>query len=861
MTEFFAGIVNFACRRALLLSAFAILLGVLAGIYSASHFAMTSNTSELISRDLGWRQRQLAFDRAFPQQDKLILVVIDGATAERAEQGAAMLAAKLSADKTVFTSVRRPDAGAFFEQNGLLFLSPGEVKAATAQMVQAQPFLAALAADPSLCGVMRALTTALQGVEHGQAKLSDLQKPIAAFADTLGKVEANQPVFFSWRALLGRGKPSLRETRRFILVKPKLNYGALSPGGKATAALRATAASLHLTPQNGVRVRLSGEIPLSDEEFASLADHALLILALMIGGVLVMLWLALRSARIIAAILVTLFSGLAITTAFGLMATGALNLISVAFIPLFVGLGVDFGIQFAMRYRAERHRLNDLRGALVAAGGKIGAPLGLAATAIAAGFLAFVPTAYIGVANLGLIAGIGMIVAFVLSITVLPALLTLLKPRGEAEEIGYAQLAPLDVYFHRHRRGVLLAAGVLALIAMALLPYLRFDFNPLDLKNAHTESVSTLFDIIKDPQNAPNTINILAPNFDAAEKIGKQLSRLPEVGEVLTLKSFIPAQQAEKLASIADASMLLDPTINPFVTAPPPGDAEIAASLKQTSVALRHAAASAKGPAGADALRLADTLMHLATGPARLRRRAADVMIPPLNTMLTQMRNVLKAQPVTLKSLPPDLVRDWTAPDGRARLQLIPRGDSNDSSTMTRFTNAVLVQASNATGSAVSIVESGKTIERAFVQAGISSFLVVMVLLAIVLRRWRDVAVALASLLLAGVLTLATCVAIGMPINFANIIALPLLFGIGVAFNIYYLMAWRAGQGDLLQSALARAILFSALTTACGFGSLWLSSHPGTASMGELLMIALAWTVVTILLFLPAFLGPPRACA
>ena len=227
--------------------------------------------------------------------------------------------------------------------------------------------------------------------------------------------------------------------------------------------------------------------------------------------------------------------------------------------------------------------------------------------------------------------------------------------------------------------------------------------------------------------------------------------------------------------------------------------------------------------------------------------------------MLSQMRAVLKAAQVTLKSLPPDLVRDWMAPDGRARVQLIPRGNSNDSRTLRHFTDTVLAHAPTATGSAVSIVESGRTIEHAFVQAGISSFIVVMILLGIVLRSARDVAMALASLLLAGVLTLGSCVAIGMPINFANIIALPLLFGIGVAFNIYYLMAWRAGQHDLLRSALARAILFSALTTACGFGSLWLSSHPGTATMGELLMIALAWTVITILFFLPAFLGPPRA--
>jgi uncharacterized protein len=126
-----------------------------------------------------------------------------------------------------------------------------------------------------------------------------------------------------------------------------------------------------------------------------------------------------------------------------------------------------------------------------------------------------------------------------------------------------------------------------------------------------------------------------------------------------------------------------------------------------------------------------------------------------------------------------------------------------------------------------------------------------------VLRRVRDVAITMAPIVLTGLLTLGTCVAIGQPLNFANIIALPLLFGIGVAFHIYFVMAWRSGGTHLLQSSLSRAVFFSALATATGFGSLWASSHPGTASMGKLLMISLVWTLVSALLFQPALMGPP----
>ena len=146
----------------------------------------------------------------------------------------------------------------------------------------------------------------------------------------------------------------------------------------------------------------------------------------------------------------------------------------------------------------------------------------------------------------------------------------------------------------------------------------------------------------------------------------------------------------------------------------------------------------------------------------------------------------------------------------------------------------------------------------AFVEAGILSFFAILILLVVVLRRAADVAMTLAPLILAGLLTVGTCVALGLELNFANIIALPLLLGIGVAFNIYFVIAWRAGAQNFLQSSLTRAVIFSALTTASGFGTLWLSKHPGTASMGELLMISLGWVLATTLFLSPALLGPPH---
>ena len=265
--------------------------------------------------------------------------------------------------------------------------------------------------------------------------LDDLASSFNMVSDTLEKIVAGQPASFSWRVLAQRKPAETNELRGFIEVRPVLDYGALEPGHAAIAAIRAAAAEI--APQYQATVRLTGPVPMADEEFATLKENAELNGVITLGIVLLILWLALRSRRLILAVFINLFVGLAITAAVGLFMVGAFNLISVSFAVLFVGIGVDFGIQYAVRYRHERHEVDNLPGAIRDAGKYVGAPLTLAAGATAAGFLSFLPTAYRGVSELGLIAGCGMLIAFATSITLLPALIRVLNPPGEPEALGY----------------------------------------------------------------------------------------------------------------------------------------------------------------------------------------------------------------------------------------------------------------------------------------------------------------------------------------------------------------------------------------------------------------------------------------
>ena len=868
MTSWVGRVVAAAARHPFVVLLLSLGLTVAALVYAAGHFAMTADTAELISTRHEWRQRELAYERAFPSLQRLTIVVIDGATPELAENAARRLSAALAREPGLFQAVRRPDGGPFFDRNGLLFLPLPRVQATVEGLSRSHALLASLAGDPSLRGVLATVARLLQGVQHGQAKLDEFQPLLAALADTFDKAAAGQPAFFSWQKLMGSSDVG-RQTRRILVVQPVMDFSALQPGAAASNAIRAAARSLALDHAHGVNIRLTGPVPLADEEFASLAEDWHLVAAAMVIALLGILWWAVHSGRVVAAILLATFMGLIMTAALGLLVTGRFNLISVAFIPLFVGLGIDFSIQFSVRFLAERHFQPGLREALVAAGRGVGLPLAVAAAAIGAGFFAFLPTDYIGVAELGLIAGLGMAVAFALSVTLLPALLALLRPPRGRMEVSFARLAPIEGFLGRHRRGVLTIGLAVAVAAAAALPFVRFDFNPLHLKSPKVESMATLSDLAADPDWTPNTINVTAPSLAAAGPIKQRLAALPEVSRVLTLASFVPEGQVDKLALIRAAAQRLEPALG-TPAAPPPSDEEIRRSLAATAALLRQvagdgapaAASSSPSPSQASsqaALRLASALERLGEAPPGARAAAATAVVLPLGVMLEQVRALFQAGPVTVDSPPADIVTDWMARDGRVRVQVFPRRELETDDGLWRFARAVQAVAPDATGVPISIHAAGDSVVAAFLQAGVWSFAAIVLILAAALRRVRDVVLTMVPVLLSGLLTFASSAVLDLPLNFANIIALPLLFGVGVAFNIYFVMAWRAGETAPLQSSLMRAVVFSALTTATAFGALWLSSHPGTASMGRLLMISLGWELLVTLLFRPALLAvPPR---
>lgn len=845
-------LVDWSQRRALAIVLVAVLAAILGALYSASHLGISTDTDAMFPQSLPWRAEQIALEREFPQFRSLLVVVINSHIPEAADATARQLTRALAADHTHFVHARDPSALPFFGKEGLLFLPKKQLEGLLNRLISAQPLLGQLVADPTGRGLFSALALLGMGLEHGGIDLAPYAPAFTAFHKTIAATLAGKPEPLSWIDLLSGPEENQTKLDHIVLVQPKLDFRSLEPGGAATKALRAEIAKLPFVRQGLVTVGVTGEVALADEQFASIAHGAALGIAASLALITLWLFLAAPTWRLVLPIGATLLLGLAYTTTFAALAVGTLNLISVAFAVLFVGIAVDFSIQFSVRFREIRYHSPDTASALRTTAGSVGSQILVAALGTAAGFLAFVPTHFQGVAELGLIAGVGMLIAFLCTILFLPACLRLCRPHGEPAEVGFLALRGVESALRRRARLIVAVAALLGVLGAVLVPHIRFDGDPLDTKNPHSEAVVVLRKLMHSPLTNPYSAEFVAPNEATAARLAEELRKLPEVGTVLSIDSFIPDDQNAKLAMIADAADILAPTL----LASSPNTAVTAAELR---LAIRTAlgplqTAISKLSANAPLATLTRDLQTLEASPDGVLMRASEALTRFLPDQLQRLATALSAAPVTAANLPPELKRDWVLPDGRTRVQALAKPNAHSSQGLARFVAAVHKIAPNAGGSAVNIVGSANVIVGAFRTATIGALIAIAIILALVLRRARDVGLVLAPLALSGLLTTLFIVLLPLPLNFANVIALPLLLGVGVSFNIYFVMNWRDGARTFLSSATARAIFFSALTTGTAFGSLALSEDRGTSSMGELLLVSLGLTLLVTLFFLPALL-------
>ncbi len=833
---------RFVCAHARFVVLSYAVLALMSAYAAVTRLSVDTDTSGMLSPDLHWRLTEEQIKAAFPDQDWRIIVVVDSVHPEQAERSIGSIEQAVRKRPDLFRHYETPFSSGFFKRNGLLYLSLEELEALSHELESAQALLGRLSRQTNLATLFDLLSQSLN--RHEQAASERLPQLLDNIARA---ISPNNAQTLSWNALLAN-KSDETSTPRVVLIQVQNQ----NTEGIAVEYLRNAIATL--PDEQARRIALTGEAPLWIDQLGAARQGAVIsaVLALLMGVTL--LFIGLRSVHLVMACLISLVTGLILTAGFASLSIDRLNMISVAFATLYIGIAIDYGVHLSMRYRELLSDGLDHHQALVEAASGIGPALGLCACTSLAAFMAFIPTDYPGISELGWISGGGILIGLLLSLSLLPALIHLMRPRlrSHATNSLNPMLERLANLPHRHPGKVISVAILLSLLAIPLALQLQFDHNPMHLNPPESESMRA-YERILSQRTSPMKVSAIAENQQQLQSLRLQFSKLNEVESLMSLEDWVPAAQAEKMELIEALSWSLAlPDQTTLSTSDPERNRQAvqkllrASSMHFDNEVLRKAAHN-----------LNEKLIVYAQADIEELKVLQHILLGEFPATATQLRLALNAQPFDLEDLPENLVRQWKNHAGQYRIEITPAEPLGNDKSLIEFVDALNTVSQRISGPPVAFVGAARSVKTAFAEAFTLAAILIFALLLLVLRNLADTLRALAPLMLGTILLLACMVLLGIPMNFANVIALPLLLGMGV--DIGLLMLWRARlrpslEENPLLSATGHAVLISVLATLASFASLSTSADRGMISIGILLSLGLGIHLMTTILLLPALL-------
>jgi hopanoid biosynthesis associated RND transporter like protein HpnN len=838
--------------------------------YAYMYLGINTNTTEMLAADVPFQEAREHYKKTFPQNTDSILLVVEASTPEMAYAAVKNLDGRFRNEPEHITSVYTPLGGSFFERNALLYLDLPELKQLAESVAELKPFIKELMRDRNIHGLFTMLSDSYHKTHWVNEGLLD--SLFRRMAEGIQSSLAGLDYVLAWHSVILKQDLNASRTRRFILVQPQLDYQKLLPAETALQAIRRIVQESAVSAIPGVRVRVTGEVALAHEELQVVSQRAGIAAILSLAMVCFTLTLAFHSWRLMVVTLLTLLVGLSLSAGFATVAVGQLNILSLAFAVLFIGLAVDYAIHLCLRYQELLGLGNEPFSAMQKSLQEVGPALMLCAVTTGLGFYTFVPTNYAGMSELGLISGTSMFIGLVVSLTVLPALLLVVPLskkdyRPPPSDQGLKRVYQFPIH---HGKAIRWGTVVLLLGSALLLPQASFDRNPHNLRDPHVESVQTLDDLLEDKTGATWTLTLL-PSEDKVSDFVASLSALASVDKVVTIRDFIPNQGFEKLALLGKIVDVVFPRRSDSGLPPSSRDQDSSVTAIRSFLTLleEHIHKAELNDDDHPAVRLRAVMRDLIV---RFDNSDQDSQKALLDRLDKSLLGSMPTEPLTLptmkkkgfiiqEDLPEELLERWVAQDGSYRLEVYPKKDLRNTVALEQFVNEVRSIVPEVTGLPVIYMDGGNEVAGAFRQAFVSALLVIVVILAIVLRNIWDVLLVILPLGLAAMCLVAYTVIFGLPFNYANLIALPLIFGLGADSGIHIVERMRRRPAEceaFLRSGTIRGVFFSSLTTMLSFSNLAYTSHVGIASMGQLLTLGILLTLIGCLVVLPAFLYRER---
>ena len=843
--------VQMARRGGAPLAGMIVIGAIIGGWYAVNNLKVNTDTTQMLDTSLAFQKREQAIRAAFPQIKNELSIIVRAPTRDEADGYASALAEKLATHNETVTSVFSAADHPFFQDNGLLFLSERELEERMTGLTRGAGLIEKLIRDPGIDTLFSTLADNDGLVEKSDLNADTLDRIYAQLSTVMDESLAGRNRPFSWQDVFTEEAAPSGGFLRIVNVTPVTDFSRLQPIKPALKEIRQDISELNEEFHGRTNALVTGSLALRGEELETVTvgiGNSFLLSFVLVSLLLI---LAFRSIYVSVLTIINLLITLTLTSAYAARFFVELNLVSVAFTVLLVGLGLDFSIHLLLHLQEFRAKGLSLRVALNSTMRDIGGAMALAAPTTALAFFSFLPTSFDGIAQLGAVAGVGVLIAFLVSITFLPSALAVAPAPAPRRKTGTVRkgLSLID----RAAMPIAVAALIIGIGAATLLPQARFDADPMSLRSQNSESVIAFNMLFDDENTVPYRLTRLVSSKDEVKETVALADKLETVRDTRSLLDFVPKDQDIKLELIDFAAgslaFVLDET--PTIRTTPPDGSGIRTLRTQLENTRERTAKSEQRTALLESLKA----IEASNDPALLTNLEAQ-MFRFWPTLVNRLQRQFNADFVEENALPAEVRDRYLSNDGQYRVDLLPAFDVRNPKNLDAYVGEVEAVIPDIGGGAIHSKKAGDIIAKSMIEASLLAFIVISAFLFLFVNKPITIILMLFPLALAAVLTIATGVLVNVPFNYANVIVLPLLMGIGVDSGIHLVMRQekvRNGKNaSVYTTATPRAVLFSALTTVASFGSLMLSEHRGTASMGQLLSIAIGYTLICTLVVLPA---------
>jgi len=880
--------IRMAIGRPFAVIAVSLLLAGLSLWVTAERLTFKTGRGDLVAKDVPYIQRHEKVKAEFEDTEGMI-VVVEGEDKDAMKRFTEALAARFEAHPDTFTHVFYKIDTAYFKSRALLYLAPRDLEKLTGELGARRQFLNDVGMSPGLNQLMRSINAEISAgmvesliggllgtseepeEENGKKDdAEDLRLLINLLDQATAHLEPDARYVSPWGALFDKSEGTLREEGYLTSGDEKLMFILLVPSEDKSSftgyqdAIELARKLIDETRSEvaGVGVGLTGEDVIASDEMVSTQADVKLASLIALVGVSLLFILAFRGVVEPLLAVLCLLVALAWSMGFTTLAVGHLNILSVVFTTILIGLGIDFGIHILERYREERRAGQALAPALeqtVSGTGK-GNFSGAITTAIAFGAMTF--TDFIGIAELGLIAAGGILLCLIAMIVLLPALLVCeerfaraaRKPPGPPTGGGW-----LEGLFQRHRLILAISLALVLLSALALFR-VRFDYNLLNLQARGTEAVAYEMKIIENAGRSAWSAASVANSLDEAVARHRAMERLTTVGGVESIASVLP-EEPEKKRELIRA---LKPELDELVVEPEDTPFSLP-SLIKTVKRIRFKLQGREEKAGVDdpvleasrsAARFLDAAQALPASEAKERlARFSETLFVDYRDKIATLKTSSDSGPVEVAALPKALRERYLSAGGKYLVMIFPGIDIWDRGAQDEFLSQLRSVDPEVAGNAVHMIESSRLMQRGYIDGGWYAMAAILLYVLLTFRRPLTAALILLPVAVGSLWTVGVMDLFSIRFNLANLVILPLILGIGVVNGIHIIHRYREEESaNILSLSTGQAVVLSSLTTMIGFGAMMAARHQGIFSLGLVLTLGVFCCLAASVTTLPAML-------